>query len=124
MTNYEKYLKKADELSNAKEWVENSNKIDSQDSRRYQKVINVSTDVFKYCGQSTVGARNYHKCDENFTKYISTILEHNFSNIVNDALARLTGDVNKLRIEAKSEMESHLKQLSEEVPTKNMEKTK
>ena len=117
MSKFNKYLKIKSMVSKAKDWRSNSTKEDSQNGKRYGKVVRVNNETLQYCGQAYAGANNYHSPDKEFTVYIEKAIKHNFGKIVDDAISYAEADLKECGENARDEIEKILKDIGGDAET-------
>jgi len=113
MGKYSEYMEKKNTLAIALDWVSNKNKIDSQDGKAYVRIVSIDNDFLQFCGQSSAGANNYHKADDDFRCHIKKAVEFHFNDIIDKAVQYAQQDVKEAGILAKEEIESMLYEISE-----------
>ena len=87
METYKAWQVAALAVREAKAWLANKGKIDSQDNKPYQLVKLVVS--AEYCGQSSAGAQNYHKSPDAFNGALAAVIKARFEELSSEALARL-----------------------------------
>lgn len=102
MEKYNQYKNLAEKLKEAKNWINNKNKIDSQSHTPYS-LCNVSFSA-DYCGQAYTGANNYHSSPKEFNAYMSKAIKNNFSQLTEEAILLMDKDVIKALIDCELEI--------------------
>tara|TARA_R110001592_G_scaffold111372_6_gene308491 strand:+ start:12968 stop:13327 length:360 start_codon:yes stop_codon:yes gene_type:complete len=103
MESYKAYQKARQDHAGAASWVNNKDKIDSQDHKPYDLAhIKFSAD---YCGQSYAGASNYHKSPEPFNSAMAEVIKARFAELSGAALKLLERDEKKALINCENDLE-------------------
>lgn len=102
MEKYNQYKNLAEKLKEAKNWINNKNKIDSQSHTPYS-LHNISFSA-EYCGQAYAGANNYHDSPKEFNNYMSKVIKMNFSELADKAILLMDKDVIKALIDCELEI--------------------
>lgn len=92
MKNYERFELAQKNLVDARDWLENRNRVDSQDHGNY-KLCNVTFSA-EYCGQRYAGANNYHESPKVFNEYMVKAIMKNFYTLTAEAIDIMEKDLN------------------------------
>lgn len=87
MDNYKKYQAAKQATQEAKSWMSNKDKIDSQDRKPYT-LLNLAFSA-EYCGQSSAGANNYHKSPASFNAAMTLVIKEQFAELSEAALLKI-----------------------------------
>lgn len=102
MEKYKEYEDLKQTLNEAKGWLNNKDKTDSQSHTRYS-LHNISFSA-DYCGQAYAGANNYHGSPKQFNAYMSKVIKRNFCALTEEAILLMEEDVKKALIECELEI--------------------
>lgn len=102
MEKYKQYEEFKNSVLEAKNWIDNKDKVDSQSHTKYslQNICFTS----EYCGQAYTGASNYHKSPSIFNKYMSKVIKDNFKQLTEEVINLLEKDLNELLIASEKEI--------------------
>ena len=102
MDKYKKYEQKLNQYNESRNWIKNKDKIDSQDHKRYS-LCNISFSA-EYAGQECPGANNYHKSPSSFNSVFIKVIERQWEELSNKALAIMDIETKKALVDAKDEV--------------------
>ena len=102
MEKYKQYRTLNDNLKEAKNWINNKEKTDSQSGTRYS-LHNISFTA-DYCGQAYAGANNYHGSPKEFNVYMAKAIKRNFCQLTTEAISLMGEDVKKALIACEDEI--------------------
>ena len=113
MQNYKNWMEAKRELQEAKEWLDNRVKIDSQDYKKYTLCVSLGNRSIEYCGQYAAGATNYHPHPEIFKKYLEKAIKGDFNTIAEHALLLMQSDVDQKALKAKADIEKAAEEIAQ-----------
>ncbi|KFE50112.1 hypothetical protein [Pseudomonas syringae] len=102
MESYKKYQAAKLEAKRAREWLENKEKVDSQNNKPY--TLNSVKVSAQYCGQSYAGATNYHDSPEAFNAAMAEVIRRDFESLAEKALAILSKKESEALIACKDDL--------------------
>lgn len=112
MNNFMKWQRSKSEIKEAKSWLSNKQKIDSQNNEYYKLIVREPhKELYQFCGQAYSGANNYHEMPDCLLPFIAESLKKNFDLIVGDALSAMEDSASK----NKAVVEQELKQALAEI---------
>ena len=111
MENYIDYQSKLKDYNEAKAWLKNMDKVDSQSGSLYR--LHDVTVSATYCGQSYAGANNYHESPKKFNKYLSRAVRSKFTELCNHAVELMRKDCLDKLVSCEDELKNLLLSVSE-----------